>query len=228
MNDVEKKKLGMYESVLTLLAENKDITTTVRSFNSTISKLRKAMDEIRRTEKALSSEILDKTILNARAKDNLITALVPVISALFNYARQTNNLELREKTRFTQSHLVRMLDSELIKKAEGIYLLAEKFMAMARIPGLNNRTLAELSDKTGAFRNTLAKKVSSLIDSTTVMFMNDLFNNADAIMTQMDKFVEQLTEEYEEFYDEYIYARDLENQDQVKAMMELEEEDEEE
>ncbi|HEX2866738.1 MAG TPA: hypothetical protein VHO03_06835 [Ignavibacteriales bacterium] len=228
MNDVEKKKLGMYESVLTLLAENKDITTTVRSFNSTITKLRRAMDEIRRTEKALSSEILDKTILNARAKDNLITAVVPVISALFNYARQTNNIELREKTRFTQSHLVRMLDSELIKKAEGTYLLAEKYMSMARIPGLNNRALAELSDKTGVFRNTLANKVSSLIDSSTVMFMNDLFNNADAIMTQMDKFVEQLTEEYEEFYDEYIYARDLENQDQVKAMMELEEEDEEE
>ncbi|MCU7493243.1 MAG: hypothetical protein ACM3UR_02695 [Bacteroidota bacterium] len=228
MNDVEKKKLGMYESVLTLLAENKDITSTVRSFNSTITKLRKAMDEIRRTEKALSSEILDKTILNARAKDNLITALVPVISSLFNYARQTNNLELREKTRFTQSHLVRMLDSELIKKAEGTYLLAEKYMAMARIPGLNNRTLADLSAQTDAFRNTLAKKISSLIDSSTVMFMNDLFNNADSIMTQMDKFVEQLTEEYEEFYDEYIYARDLENQDQVKAMMELEEEDEEE
>lgn len=228
MNDVEKKKLGMYESVLTLLAENKDITSTVRSFNSTITKLRKAMDEIRRTEKALSSEILDKTILNARAKDNLITALVPVVSALFNYARQTNNIELREKTRFTQSHLVRMLESELIKKAEGIYLLAEKYISMARIPGLNNRTLAELSDQTDAFRNTLAKKISSLIDSTTVMFMNDLFNNADNILTVMDTFVEQLPEEYEEFYDEYIYARDLENQDQVKAMMELEEEDEEE
>ncbi|MCU7496559.1 MAG: hypothetical protein HF314_16810 [Ignavibacteria bacterium] len=228
MNDVEKKKLGMYESVLTLLAENKDITSTVRSFNSTITKLRKAMDEIRRTEKALSSEILDKTILNARAKDNLITALVPVISALFNYARQTNNIELREKTRFTQSHLIRMLDSELIKKAEGTHLLAGKFMAMARIPGLNNRTLAQLSDETEAFKNTLANKVSSLISSSTVMFMNDLFNNADAIMTQMDKFVEQLTDEYEEFYDEYIYARDLENQDQVKAMMELEEEEEEE
>ncbi|MGE5430390.1 MAG: hypothetical protein ACM3QX_04910 [Syntrophomonadaceae bacterium] len=228
MNDVEKKKLGMYESVLTLLAENKDITTTVRSFNSTITKLRRAMDEIRRTEKALSSEILDKTILNARAKDNLITALVPVISALFNYARQTSNIELREKTRFTQSHLVRMLESELINKAEGAYLLAEKYMSMARIPGLNNKTLADLSANTGIFRNTLANKVSSLIDSTTVIFMNDLFNNADNILAQMDKFVEQLPDEYEEFYDEYIYARDLENQDQVKAMMELEEEDEEE
>lgn len=185
------------------------------------------MDEIRRTEKALSSEILDKTIQNTKAKDNLLVCLMPVTSALFTYARQINDISLREKTRYTQSHFVRCLESDLVNKAEIIRTLAERNLAQLKKYGIGTRELDALMSATASFRNTLANKVSSLISSDTVMLMNDRFNNADNLLTQMDVFVEALPDEYEEFYDEYIFARDLENQDQVKAMMELEEEEEE-
>lgn len=225
MNDFEKQKLGMYESVLTLLSENKDIVASVRSFGSTISKLRKAMDEIRKVDKELSSEILNKTVQNAKAKDELIIFLDPVTSALYNYARKTNDLSLKEKTRLTKSQFVRMLDYDLIIKAETVRTLAVSHAAHLRKLGIYQSDIALLTEKLNLFRNTLDNKVSSLISSSTVMFLSDLFTKADNILTLMDEFVESLGDDSEEFYDEYLEARDLSNQDQKKALMELEEED---
>ncbi|MDP4175264.1 MAG: hypothetical protein Q8933_14920 [Bacteroidota bacterium] len=226
MNDFEKQKLGMYESVLTLLSENKDIVTTVRSFSSNITKLRRAMDEIRRVDRELSSEILDKTIQNAKAKDELIIFLEPVTTALFNFARKTDNFTLKEKTRLTKSQFVRMLDKDLMYKAELIRELGEANLAQLRKFGVRQHDIEALAERLGIFRNTFDNKVSSLISSSTVVFLSDLFAKADEILTVMDAFVESLEDEYEEFYDEYLESRDLSNQDQKKALMELEEEDE--
>lgn len=226
MNDFEKQKLGMYESVLTLLSENKDIVTTVRSFSSNITKLRRAMDEIRRVDKELSSEILDKTIQNAKAKDELIIFLEPVTSALFNFARKTDNFTLKEKTRLTKSQFVRMLDKDLMSKAELIRELGEANLAHLRKFGVRQHDIEALAERLGVFRSTFDNKVSSLISSSTVVFLSDLFAKADDILTVMDAFVESLEDEFEEFYDEYLESRDLSNQDQKKALMELEEEDE--
>lgn len=226
MNDFEKQKLGMYESVLLLLAENKDIVSTVRSFGANISKLRKAMDEIRRVDRELSSEILNKTIQNASAKDELIIVLEPVTTALFNYARKSNDIMLKEKTRLTKSHFVRMLDKELTDKAEAIRVLAVANAPHLKKMGIFQGDIKFLAENLNTFRNTLENKVSSLISSSTVVFLSDLFAKADGIMSTMDAFVESLDDEFEEFYDEYLEARDLSNQDQAKALMALEEEDE--
>lgn len=226
MNDFEKQKLGMYESVLMLLAENKDIVSSVRSFGANISKLRKAMDEIRKVDRELSSEILDKTIQNAKAKDDLIISLEPVTSALFNHARKTGDVMLKEKTRLTKSHFVRMLDKDLTDKAEAIRALAAAHAPHLKKMGIYQSDIKFLTDNLNAFRNTLGNKVVSLISSSTVVMLSDLFAKADDILSIMDAFVESLDDEFDEFYDEYLEARDLSNQDQVKALMELEEEDE--
>jgi hypothetical protein len=227
MNDFEKQKLGMYESVLTLLSENRDIVSSVRAFTSNSFKLRKVMDEIRRLDRELSSEILNKTIQNANAKEELIVALTPVTSALFNLAKDTNDLKLKEKTRLTKSHLVRMLDKDLMDNAEAIRLLALAYVVQLKKFGISPSNVHLLTDKLAFFKNTLENKVTSLISSSTVLMLSDLFKKADGILTVMDMFVESLEDEYEEFYEEYIDARDIENQDLKKSIMDEEEEVEE-
>lgn len=225
MNDFEKQKLGMYESVLTLLSENRDIVSTVRAFTSNSVRLRKVMDEIRRLDRELSSEILNKTIQNASAKEELIVTLTPVIAGLFNHAKETNDLRLKEKTRLTKSNLFRMLDKELIDNAEAIRLLALTYIVQLKKYGVSPNNIHQLNDKLTAFRNTLENKVSSLISSSTVMMLSELFKKADDILTVMDMFVESLEDEYEEFYEEYIDARDIENQDIKKAIMDSDEDE---
>lgn len=225
MNDFEKQKLGMYESVLTLLSENRDIVSSIRSFTSNSTKLRKVMDEIRRLDKELSSEILDKTIQNAKAKDDLINSLYPVISGLFNFAKMTNDLSLKEKTRITKSHLYRMLDKELMDKAEATRMFALTYVVQLKKFGITTNLIHDLANQSSIFKSTLENKVSSLISSSTVMLLSDLFKRADGILGIMDQFVESIEDEYEEFYVDYLDARDVENQDVKKILME-EDEDE--
>lgn len=225
MNDFEKQKLGMYESVLTLLSENKDIVLSVRTFTSNGSKLRKTMDEIRKLDKELSSEILDKTIRNAGAKDEFINAICPVVTALFNFAKETNNLALKEKTRFTKSNFYRMLDKELLDKGEAVRMLSLTYIGKLKKYGISTNSIHLLNDKLAAFKHTLDNKVSSLISSTTVMMLADLFKKADDILNIMDQFAESLEDEFEEFYEEYLEARDIENQDLKKSLMDLEEDE---
>ncbi|MGE5497352.1 MAG: hypothetical protein ACM3Q2_04750 [Syntrophothermus sp.] len=226
MSENEQKQLDMYEAVLLLLSENKDIISQMPTFNWAISKLKKVIDEIKREDKVISHETFEITIKTSNIKDNLIFGLVPVTSAVFQYARSVNNLSLKEKTRFTQSHFVRMLDKELIERAEVILAIAYKNLEHLSMYGISKKTLEDLSTRIQDFKNILDNKLASLISTSTLTPLTDLFNEADKILSKyMDVYAENLIEEYEEFYDDYLWTRNVENLDDKKALMELEEED---
>lgn len=226
MSENEQKQLDMYEAVLLLLSENKDIISQMPSFNWAISKLKKVIDEIKREDKVISHETFEITIKTSNIKDNLIFGLVPVVSAVFQYARSSNNLALKEKTRFTQSHFVRMLDKELIERAEVILPIAYKNLAHLGKYGISKKTLEDLGTRIQDFKNILDNKLASLISTSALTPLTELFNEADKILSKyMDVYAENLVEEYEEFYDDYLWTRNVENLDDKKALMELEDED---
>ncbi|MGE5458020.1 MAG: hypothetical protein ACM3RX_06660 [Methanococcaceae archaeon] len=227
MHDLEKNKLGMYETVISYLAENRDVVSSVRGFNYTINKLRKIIDEIKKKDKIISSETLEKSIIYAKAKDDLVFALVPHLTALFNYARTINDVTLKSKTALSISNLMRMLDKDLLRKSESTISLSEFYLRKLSKYRITSTGISDLKTKLGSFKYSLDQKVITCLSSESVLELEALFNKADEHMTQLDKMVELVNDEYEEFYDDYLNARDLENQDQSKALRELEEEEEE-
>lgn len=226
MSDQEKNKLAMYESLISYLGENRDIISNVRSLPYTVTKLRKVIDNIKIKEKELSSDILEKTILASNAKEQLIFTMIPVAAALFAFARQSNNVALKEKTRCTQSFYLRLKDRELLNHAEGLLVIAERNSADLKKFKLSNKNIHELKQRIENFKLSLEDKISSFISSDMVMYMNGLFNDADKLCSNMDSFIELLNDEYTEFYDEYLLMRTLEYHDQNSELMEMEEEGE--
>jgi|GEM_PF-1757629 len=226
MSDQEKNKLAMYESVINYLNENRDIISNVRSLPYTITKLRRVMDSIKLKEKELSSDILEKTIIASNAKEQLIFTMIPVAAALFAYAKQTNNVALKERTRCGQSFYLRLKDRELLNHAEGLLVIAERNSANLKKLKFNQKNINELKQRIDDFRLSLEDKISSFISSDMVVYMNGLFNDADKLCANMDSFIELLNDEYEEFYDEYLMMRTLEYHDQKSELMEMEEEGE--
>lgn len=228
MSDTEKNKLNMYESVVSICLENREIVNTVRSFPWSITKLRKMIDEIKRKEKELSTETLEKTIITYKLKDELIFSLVPVVSALFSFARENNNLSLKDKTRHSQSYYVRLRDKELLDKAYAIYSLAERSLPRLKKFGIGITALNDLKSKADHFKNALDNKIISFISSNTVLSMNTLFNEADKLLTDhMDIFMEALSGDFEEFYEDYLLARSVEEEplfDEEEEALEVEEE----
>ncbi|MCU7494532.1 MAG: hypothetical protein HF314_01310 [Ignavibacteria bacterium] len=229
MSDKEQNKLDMYDAVLSLLSDNKEIVSNIPALVSSISRFRKVVDEIRREERTISSEAFEITIRTSKLKDDLIFSLVPVASGLFNFAKENGDLRLKEKCRITQSHFVRMLDRDLLEKAEILRSLAKDHLLKLKKYGINAQKLSEVQAKMTSFRNSLGNKVASFVSTDTMTPLQELFNEADRILSKyMDNYVESLNGSYAEFYDEYLWTRDIENQDAVKVMMELEEENESE
>lgn len=228
MSDTERNKLNMYESVVSVCLENREIINSVRSFPWSITKLRKMIDEIKRKEKELSSETLEKTIITYKLKDELIFCLVPVVSALFNFAKENNNLALKEKTRHSQSYYVRLKDRELLDKAYAVYSLSERSLSRLKKFGISIQVLNELKAKADQFKNALDNKIISFISSSTVLSLNVLFNEADKLLTNnLDMYMEILSGDFEDFYEDYLSARSIEVErisDEDEEAIEVEEE----
>lgn len=228
MSDTERNKLNMYESVVSVCLENREIINSVRSFPWSITKLRKVIDEIKRKEKELSSETLEKTIITYKLKDELIFSLVPVVSSLFNFAKESNNLSLKDKTRHSQSYYVRLRDKELLDKAYGIYSLAERSISRLKKFGISIHSLNELKVKADQFKNALDNKIISFVSSSTVLSLNNLFGEADKILNDnLDIYMEALSGDFEEFYEDYLEARSVEAErllDEEEEVLDVEEE----
>ena len=211
MSDSEKNRMSMYETVITYLLENKDVISINRSFSHAISKLRKVIDEIKIKDKELSSDALEKTIITNEAKDDLIFALVPVTSALYNFAKESANIELKEKVRLSQSNLVRLRDNELLNKSIAVHHFAGIYISKLGKFRIKKNVLHALNQKIEKFRDALDNKIVTFVSSNAVLSLNASFQDAENILNnQLDKLMEPFSDEYEEFYDDYLSIRSME------------------
>lgn len=225
MTDLERTKLGVYETVSTLLSENKDVIANIRSFNFTLNKLKRIIEEIKRQEKVVSSETLERAISSANAREDLVRQVVFVRTNLFNFAKEKEKIEIKEKARNGQSLLMRLKDHELIDRASWVSIFARKYLLNAKKFKVSAADLKLLDEKIRIFKESLASKISGLILGHSFEEMNILFEGADTILVQMDNLIEFLEDSNDELYDDYMEARDIQNQDQKKFLMELEEEE---
>ncbi len=224
MSDNDKKRLSMYENVISFLQENRDIISLNRSFYYSLSKLRKMVDEIKIRDKELSSDTLEKTVITYNAKDDLILILVTVTAALYNYAREKNDLTLKEKTRVSQSFFVRLRDVDLINKAGGIYQIAFLNVNALQKYRVTNDSVLELKNKLERFSSALETKVNSFITGDAAIALGNSFGEAENILSnQLDKLVEQFDSVFPEFYDDYLLIRSMENiEESEEEEMEME------
>lgn len=208
MSRSEKAKLELYTTILSYLNENRDVTCNIRAFMWSISKFRKLTEEIKCKQRELSSESLEKSLQVSRAKDDLILLLLPVISSLHNYAKETKDSALKSTTRVTYSQIVRIQDRELIEKAIMIAKLAEKYMSRMRRQEITLHSLQNLKYKIEKFRLILEDRFFSYISSNSLLAMNSLFSEADKMLYNfIDNFVESLSEGYPEFHRNYLKVR---------------------
>ncbi|MCU7492019.1 MAG: hypothetical protein ACM3UR_09510 [Bacteroidota bacterium] len=221
MSRSEKAKLELYTAILSYLNENRNVTCNIRAFMWSISKFRKLTEEIRCKQMELSSESLEKSLQVSKAKDDLILLLLPVITSLHNYAKETKDVQLKSTTRVTYSQIVRIQDRELIEKTLMITRLAEKYMTRMRRQEITIHTLQNLRYKAEKFRLLLEDRFFSFISSSALLAMNALFAEADKMLYNfIDNFVESLSEGYPEFHRNYLKIRNFQAREKKAALSE--------
>ena len=210
MSENENNKLLMYELIITYLLENNDIISYNPSFSDAISKLKEAINEIKFKDIELSSDVLGKTVLANKAKEDLIFTITPVTTSLFNFAKEINNIELKVKTRLTLSHYARLRDVELLEQSLAIMHFAKKNLNGLMKYGITKNSIQALSIKILIYKNALNKKLITFASNKTTLSLSDSFTKAENVLiNQMDKLVEPLNLEYEEFYNDYLSIRSM-------------------
>jgi hypothetical protein len=118
MNEIEKKKFGMYRDVLSLLTKHTEVCVKLEAVAFLIAKLRKTMDEIEQADRNVTTqEALDLTIEGRAGKESLTADLRCIAQSLFNYSRQSAILELKDSAKYTQSYFLHLPDAEFLSKA---------------------------------------------------------------------------------------------------------------
>lgn len=217
MNDIEKNKLTMCENIVTYLLEYRDIFSGNPSLLHAISQLRKAIDDIKMKDKELSSNTLERTLVADSARNELILALLPVSNSLFYYAKENADIGLKEKTRLSQSQLFRLKDNELIKKSTAIQFYALNNLSRLHKSGITKSLIQDLNKKTEKYKTALDSKIVSIVSNNTASSLSNSFLDAENIIqNQLDELVETYMDEYEEFYDDYLSIRTMENQEETE------------
>jgi hypothetical protein len=215
MNDEERKKLKMFENVITYLSENKDIVSGNHLITNALAQIRSAIDEIKIKDKELSSNTLEKTVAADSARYDLIFSFLPISNSLFCFAKENSELGLKIKTRLSPSQLFRLMDKELINKSEVIQYYAIAFLPQLRRFGITKAVINELNKNTEKFKLLLNKKITSLVTDNTALSLNYSFRTAEKIIVdQLDNLVDEYMDENEEFYDDYISVRKMENEEE--------------
>jgi len=218
MNDVERKKMLMYEEILTFLRENRESTTGVQGINSNALKLYRVMDEIRNTEKLVSSETFKRTIKTNESRENLIARLLPIISKMQKFARDNNDVLLKERTKLSQSNLVLYKNYELLNKAILLESLAEKHIQQLKKYGLRSENIAALKNQISEFHTISSDNGTG--PNTAAFILEKLFIQADSIITNIDEIIENYVED-EVFYEEYVYVKEQQYEEALDEKDEL-------
>lgn len=225
MTDIEKIKFGMYGEVLNLLGKNIDVTLSIKPVSVLMTKLGRIVDEIERIDKVQPRELIGKTAEVSFRREHLLNDLINVSSALFNYARQTGSIELRDGSRVNPAGLLHLKDEEILLKAEALRMLALKYVPELRRMGITPNALHNMGLKIEYFRRSLESRDFYSGEVCAGKGLSELFSDADQVLENADYLIEPLSDEFEEFYDEYIAVRDLEGRGERKALLDLKEDE---
>lgn len=218
MNDIEKKKISVYEEILTFLRENREVIAGIPGINSNILKLYRIMDEIRNTDKLVSSETIKRTLKINETREKLISQLLPILSALFRYAKDTHDVLLKERTKLSRSNLVLYKNYELTNKAILLSSLAEKNVKQLGKYGIRLNHISTLDELINTFHTMSSDSGSG--PETAVFYMDKLFTQADTIITSLDEIIEAYVED-EVFYEEYLWVKEQDRESEEEEKEEL-------
>ena len=121
MTDVQENKYNMYESALAVLNANNTVWNAIAPIGETITAIEAKMKLVRDYRQVQEKDTKGITVNKHNIGDNLINAMIKVISGLIAHATVTENPELLNSINYTPHNLKKSRDNILYDKAQLIY-----------------------------------------------------------------------------------------------------------
>jgi hypothetical protein len=209
MSKFVENKLSMYEGTGTLLKANAGKLAAIPALAAAAEDFADVVGRIKAKGLEVDNASAGKAQKKANAEEELLDALLPVSSALSAMAAVSKDPELKARVVVTEAQLRKMRDTDLAKKADGIYQAGVEKLAAAADFGITQEMLTELDAKSKAFSQAMGERESSVgqrIGARSAMM--DLYDEADAILTgRLDNLMGLLRKKEAQFCEEYNSTR---------------------
>jgi len=209
MDKRQENSQTMWDSVDTVLSDNEEIVDGIAEFKASAknfrTKKKAAIAKFEEADDKPKGKVAEKDV----TAEELIKSADNACSAIAAYAHKNGDLELSAKVNISTTEWHLMRDTVLKTNAEAIVTLAEAHAADLVPHGLTAEKLALLKTRFTAYADALGERLGSDPESSgareTAETMTAEVNTI--LRKEIDKYVNQLQEDYPEFYSAYWNAR---------------------
>lgn len=185
MSKFLENKLSMYQAVRTFLKTNLGTLGVYPAFTVAVDDFSSVVDEIQAKGVEVDTAAAGKAEKKAIAEEELIDAIIPVASALSAMAGLTKDAELAAKVNVTESHLRKMRDTDLARRAAGVKEAGNEHLQDGADYGLTAEMITALDAKAKGFTQAMGERESSVGQRVAARSaMIGLYQEADSILKE--------------------------------------------
>ena len=209
MNKVLEDKRTMFAAILSLLLANMTTIAQVVGFTDAVNFFKGLLEKIDLKAKERDEVTAGKTATKHATEQTLIEAIMKAASAVFIFARKTNDLQLKEKANVLESSLTRMRDTDLATKGDAVLILVQQYTTQLVAFGVTAEEITDLEAKINSYRDALGKSASSVSERKGAReTLESLIKQADEVLAEeIDRFMERIRAAEPELYAAYCDAR---------------------
>jgi len=211
MTDNQENKYNMYESALAVLKANSSIWSPIAPIGETITAIEAKMKLVRDYRQVQEKDTTGITVNKHNTENNLIGAMVKVISGLIAHATVTENPELLNSINYTPHNLKKSRDNILYDKAQLIYNTAAP-LATELAPYLVTQPDIDAVNalSAGYLASIPAKRAAVSASKTSTANIKNTFKEIDKLFKgKLDNLLILFQVPNSTFYNEYKAARTI-------------------
>lgn len=209
MTDRQENKRSMYLAVQRVCNRHNSVWSGLGAFVTAFGDFEGIIQQIEDARLIQEGQTTGITENKQKEEDEMIDKTIEVGSAVFAYASDTGNNELKEKVDYSPSALMRSRDTILRDRCKLVHDETEKIISELGDYGIVETDLTELQKEIDDYTEIIAKPRTAIgTRATATTQLVELFKQGDNDLNdRMDRLVEQYKKDEKKFYREYRNAR---------------------
>lgn len=209
MTDRQENKRSMYLAVQRVCNRHNNIWSGLGAFVTAFGDFEGIIQQIGDARLIQEGQTVGIAENKQKEEDEMIDKTIEVGSAVFAYASDIGDNELREKIDYSPSSLRRSRDTVLKDRCQLVHDEANNVIANLSDYGIVAADLTDLQNAIDNYVDIIAKPRTAIgTRATATTQLVDLFKQGDGVLNdRMDRLVEQYKKDEQKFYREYKNAR---------------------
>ncbi|MBI5217217.1 MAG: hypothetical protein HY960_15800 [Ignavibacteriae bacterium] len=209
MDKILINKISMYQAVISILLANIAKTVSIKPFASAIQLLTELVTSISGKSSEINSVVAGKAPVKNAMETSLIETTLSIAAAIYSYADDVGNIELKSKSKLSKSVLNKVRDQDLILKVKSIRDLALEHQAALvdyDVPAEDITAFEQLVDAYSSAKTAIVTGISQRTGARKTQAQ--IIKETDALLKEkIDKYMLRLKKNHSQFYEEYKAAR---------------------